>query len=249
MNPYADPRVVTDVESCFFYHRMEIPGVGVVGGHWDLRDTIDDYLAGHGFEGQRVLDVGSASGFVSFEMERRGADVVSFDMAPDGRWDVVPLAGLDVEAAFAKKRREWISLTNAYWLAHAALKSKARVFYGDIYDLPEGLGTFDVVFLGSVLLHLRDPFAALQSAARRAADTMIVTDMAYEASGPQVEFMPTRQGPADTWWRLSEQCVARMLDVLGFDVSHVKHSRHVSPHEAEPRTFDFFSIVARRTAR
>ena len=77
---------------------MELPGVGVVGGQWDLRETIEDYLAAFPFAGKRVLDVGAARGFPSFEMERRGAEVVSFDMSPDGRWDIVPLVGLDLDA-------------------------------------------------------------------------------------------------------------------------------------------------------
>jgi hypothetical protein len=98
MKPYADPRAVRDIENCFFYHRMELPGVGVVGGQWDLRETIEDYLAAFPFAGKRVLDVGAASGFPGFEMERRGAEVVSFDMSPDGRWDIVPLVGLDLDA-------------------------------------------------------------------------------------------------------------------------------------------------------
>jgi hypothetical protein len=161
MTPYADPRPVGDIESCYFYHRMELPGVGVVAGQWDLRQTVEDYLAGFPFAGKRVLDVGAASGFPSFEMERRGADVVSFDMSPDGRWDIVPLAGADLGAAVHHKRKSWKALTNANWLAHAALRSSAKVRYGDIYRLPEALGDFNVAFLGSVLLHLQNPFEAL----------------------------------------------------------------------------------------
>jgi SAM-dependent methyltransferase len=249
MSLYAEPREVTDPRECFFYHRMEVPGLGLVGGHWDLRKTVDAYLAGHSFKGKRVLDVGSASGFLTFEMERRGAEVVSFDMAPDGQWDVVPLGGLDLEAAYEHKRNDWRALTNAYWLAHAAVKSKAKVFYGDIYNLPPALGTFDIVFLGSVLLHLRDPFAALYSACRRAADTVIVTDMTFQTAGPQMEFVPTRTGPADTWWRLSEECVATMLDVIGFDIVERQHSQHVSTHEDAARTFDFYTLVTKRGER
>lgn len=248
MTPYADPRPVHDIKSCYFYHRMDLPGIGVVGGDWDLRSTIEDYLAGFQFAGKRVLDVGAASGFPSFEMERRGAEVVSFDMAPDGRWDIVPLAGLDVDAAVQYKRESWVSLTNAYWFAHAALHSEAKAAYGNIYDISEELGTFDVAFLGAVLLHLKDPFEALRSAARRTRDILIVTDMAYHTSGPQMEFVPTRVGPPDTWWRLSEECVAQMLDVLGFDVVYSKRSWHTSVYEAKARSFEFFSMVGRLAA-
>jgi SAM-dependent methyltransferase len=225
---------------------MDLPGVGLVGGQWDLRTTIESYLAGFQFAGKRVLDVGAASGFPSFEMERRGAEVVSFDMSPDGRWDIVPIAGMDVDAAVMHKRSSWEALTNAYWFAHAALRSRAKVFYGDIYNLPESLGTFDAAFIGSVLLHLQNPFEGLRSAARCTRDALIVTEPAYPATGAQMEFAPTRVGPADTWWRLSEGCVAQMMDVLGFDVEFVSHSRHTLTDEKNPRTFEFFSVVGRR---
>jgi SAM-dependent methyltransferase len=248
MTPYADPRPVGDIESCYFYHRMELPGVGVVGGQWDLRRTIGDYLAGFRFASKRVLDVGAASGFPSFEMERRGAEVVSFDMSPDGQWDIVPLAGADLAAEFHHKRESWKALTNAYWFAHAALRSSAKVCYGDIYRLPDTLGTFDVAFLGSVLLHLQNPFEALRSAARRTRDALIVTEPAYPAPGAQMEFVPTRHGPSDTWWRLSQGCVAQMMDVLGFDIDSTTHSRHTLVDEKNPRAFEFFSVVGRRRA-
>jgi SAM-dependent methyltransferase len=210
------------------------------------RQTVEDYLAGFPFAGKRVLDVGAASGFPSFEMERRGADVVSFDMSPDGRWDIVPLAGADLGAAVHHKRKSWKALTNANWLAHAALRSSAKVRYGDIYRLPEALGDFNVAFLGSVLLHLQNPFEALRSAARRTRDALIVTEPAYPASGAQMEFVPTRRGASDTWWRLSQGCVVQMMDVLGFDIASITHSRHTLVDEKNPRAFEFFSVVGRR---
>ena len=57
-----------------------------------LRKTIDDYLGNFDFRGKRVLDVGTATGFLSFEMEKRGAEVVSFDMASRAQWQLVPFS-------------------------------------------------------------------------------------------------------------------------------------------------------------
>jgi hypothetical protein len=34
---YAQPRSVTDPESCIFYHTIDIPGYGTMKGEWDLR--------------------------------------------------------------------------------------------------------------------------------------------------------------------------------------------------------------------
>ena len=71
MELYASPRNVQNLSDCFFYHTMELPGIGVVEGQWDLRGRLDDYLGGVPLVGRRVLDVGSASGFLSFEMEKK----------------------------------------------------------------------------------------------------------------------------------------------------------------------------------
>lgn len=58
ISPFAEERLVTNIEDCYFYHTMDIPGHGVVEGEWDLRANISNYLGGCNFQGQRVLDVG-----------------------------------------------------------------------------------------------------------------------------------------------------------------------------------------------
>ena len=80
---YAEPRVVTELEECYFYHSMEIPGYGLVEGPWDLRGGVDDYLGGVDLNGKRVLEVGTASGFLCYTMEGRGADVVAYDLSDE----------------------------------------------------------------------------------------------------------------------------------------------------------------------
>ena len=63
---------------------------------------------------------------------------------------------------------------------HRVLKSKAKVVYGSIYQIPEEIGKVDIATFGSILLHLRDPFLAMQSALRLVKETVIVTDLARE---------------------------------------------------------------------
>jgi hypothetical protein len=55
--PFATPRHVTDPAECYFYHLEELPGLGVVGSEWDLRDVKDAYLGGVAFSGRRVLEM------------------------------------------------------------------------------------------------------------------------------------------------------------------------------------------------
>jgi hypothetical protein len=67
---FKSPRNVRDVAECAFYHYMDLPG------YWDLRPTIDEYLGRFDFRDKRALDVGAASGYLTFEMEKRGAGMV-----------------------------------------------------------------------------------------------------------------------------------------------------------------------------
>ena len=72
MNLFAPPRFVDRLEDCFFYHAMDLPGFGLVPAHWDLRGRFDEYIGGVDVRGKSVLDVGTATGFLSFEAEKRG---------------------------------------------------------------------------------------------------------------------------------------------------------------------------------
>ena len=118
--------------------------MGKIIGLWDLRQTVDDYLGRIDFAGKRVLEIGPASGFLTIEMERRGADVVAVELPEDVGWDFVPFP----EAFLAPVREKQIN--------HAANKSKAKLIHADIYNLPE-IGEFDVAVLASVLLHCQCP--------------------------------------------------------------------------------------------
>ena len=123
---YAEPRTVTDLEECYFYHSMEIPGYGLVEGPWDLRGGVDDYLGGVDLRDKRVLEVGTASGFLCFTMEGRGADVVAYDLSDKQSWDVVPYAQYDHESFDSERREHLRKLNNSWWLAPTARSSRRR---------------------------------------------------------------------------------------------------------------------------
>ncbi len=224
--PYAEPQTVDSIESCFFYHSMELPTLGLVEGAWDLRGVIDDYLGGVDVQGKRVLDIGAASGYLTFELERLGAQVVSFDIAEDGLFDCVPHAGGDLVALQEKMRGYADAIKRAYWLAHRLHGSSAQVVHGDVYDLPASIGAIDVAVFGMILGHLRDPFAALAAAARLEPQMIVVTNQTSpddRGSGPYAHWMPSREnGETNAWWGLSVGCLKQMLEVLGYDVIDVR---------------------------
>src|SRR2546421_11964965 len=129
-NIFAAPRKVDDVAYCYFSHTMEPPSRGVIQGRdWDLRGRVDEYLGNVDFAGQRVLEIGPASGFLTFEMEKRGADVVSVEVTDEHGWDFVPYPDKRLEEVFGPRRIEVQQLKNSYWFSHAAHRSNAKVYY------------------------------------------------------------------------------------------------------------------------
>jgi hypothetical protein len=234
---YAPERVVTELADCDFYHTMDVPSYGCIKGDWDLRRGIRDYLGHVPLAGKRVIDVGAANGCLSFHMEAQGADVISYDLSADDPWDVVPFAGMRFTDYLAHRREHLRRINNGYWLCHRALKSRARMLHGTVYAMPEAVGTVDVAVFGSILLHLRDPFLALQSVLRLTKETVILADVASrrDAIGflfggllrPKMTFLPQskNRGPLDTWWNLSPEVIRRFLGVLGFGDTRMKYHR------------------------
>lgn len=197
---YAAPREIASLEDCYFYHTMDVPGFGTVKGEWDLRGAIDQYLGRYDFAHKRVLDIGAASGILTFHMEQHGAQVVSYDLSDEYDWDIVPFKVNDNETARAERRAHLRRINNSFWLCHKAFQSSARMVNGAVYDIPREIGPVDVAVFGSILLHLRDPFLALENGARLAQEAIIVADVSpYGRLASQFlrrpRFMPKAKRP------------------------------------------------------
>jgi len=113
-SPYATPREVVSLADCYYYHTMNLPGIGVIPGEWDLRKGVCAYLGHVSVAGKRVLEVGTADGFLAFEMERQGAEVVALDISENEDWDIVPYGGHPSNAV-RLERRNHIRRTNNAW--------------------------------------------------------------------------------------------------------------------------------------
>lgn len=221
---YATPQTVDTPDGLFFYHSIDLPGVGSMQGDWDLRADTRAYLGNVDFRGKRALDVGTAGGYLTFKMEEYGANVVSHDIGAGSDWDIVPhykLAG-KLPAIRAQADRAIDSLKRAYWFSHRALGSKAQAYYGSVYSLPAELGQFDVVVYGMILTHLRDPFLALYQGARLCRDTLIVTGIWSAENRPVATFRPSADDTSNlgikSWWFLSKSAIEAMVGTMGFKV-------------------------------
>jgi SAM-dependent methyltransferase len=211
---------------------MALPGIGDVAGIWDLRSTIDVYLGEQAFREKRCLDVGTASGYLAFEMERRGAaEVIAVDVSGAERLDYVPFAtGPDLATRMSAAADVLLHIQRSFWVAHRALRSRVRVHYGSIYDLPDALGQFEMVMMGMVLPHLRDPLRALENAALRCSDTLVIAQQAPQIDEAYAYFLPQAGVALDrVWWSVSEACLDRMLGILGFEVEDRFRAEHACP--------------------
>ena len=144
-----------------WYHTIELaPGVETPG-YVDMRPVADRILPAD-LSGRRTLDVGTFDGFWAFEMERRGAEVTAIDVEriDDAEWPPHKRAELsrEVEAS-------GVELGRGFRLASEALDSRVRRVVCNIYDLaPERIsGPVDLAFIGTLLLHLRDPVRGLEA--------------------------------------------------------------------------------------
>ena len=249
---FAAPRTVRSPDDCSFYHAMDLLGFGTVKAqsYWDLRGRFEDYTGRVDLRGKRFLEIGTASGFISFEAERRGAEVVSFDMERAEQRQIVPTR--HIRATWSEQveysRHELNRVKNAYWLAHRALGSQAQAFYGDIYNIPEELGAFDVVFFGQVLVHIRDPLWALYQGASLCRDTLVITEGMIEDPVPRMLFIHREDATAGPtgWWHLSTKLYEQWLATLDFEIKNLTggHYPYVTPEGVHP--YHLSTIVARR---
>lgn len=149
--------LVERVSQIDWYHAVELPHGIVTPGRADHRDQVSRYGLPEDMTGMRALDVATFDGFWAFEMERRGADVLATDI---GCWSEA-----DIPARWAERMLpEQNAVTgDGFRLAKELLESRVERKAISVYDLnPEDIGTFDVVMMSDLLLHVRDPQEALE---------------------------------------------------------------------------------------
>jgi hypothetical protein len=250
--PFIDPPARIAKEDCEFYHWLDLPSE-TVSGQWDLRGRIGDYLGNTSVKGRSIIDVGTASGFLTFEMEKHGAEVVSFDAASAKDIAFIPLYG----HPYVTNHSEWCLTTdaylsrlkNSYWYAHRALQSNSKVIYGNVYDIDTYGYTFDIAVIGQILIHLRDPVTALAAVSRLCRDVLIIAEGTHESSDTvgKMYARHTAGGPPYIWWQLSIPLYKELLAMFGFEIEQVTKNSYPCVHEYVTGSVSVTTIVARRT--
>ena len=199
-------------------------------GHYGLPDRLD---------GLRVLDVGTWDGFWAFELERRGAaEVVALDLDHEAgpRLPAAPAAEGVPDPAAGRELRDGARA--------AGVEGQADRLQRSTTPCPEDLGTFDLVFCGSVIMHLRDQLLALERIAGLCSGTFISAEE-YDRLAELIPFPVSRyradREAAVVFWLPSARTWRRMLWTAGFDRVEEKarftlestngiHVRHVVHH-------------------
>lgn len=213
-----DDRSLRDeVAALEWYHTIELaPGV-VTPGWFDLR-AITKQIPWPDLTGKRCLDVGTFDGFWALEMERRGAaEIVGVDLLDPRRWDWP--VGSPEEVLEQVGRRKGAG--RGFEIVQEALGSTVRRIELSVYDLdPDTVGTFDVVYLGSILLHLRDPVRALERVRTVCSGDLIVVDAVdlplSTMTRRPVAVLDGRDRP--WWWKPNVAGLVRMVEAGGFQV-------------------------------
>ncbi len=198
--------------SLTWYHTIDLGNGVVTPGIYDHRAYLGHYGLPKNMRGISALDIGAASGFFSFEMEKRGAEVTATDLPTWTAHDFGPLYEMEMGTDQAEQY-----LHDPFLFAHKTLGSRVSRNLINIYDInPESMGRFDLVFCGSVLVHLTDPAKALwriQSVTKEAA---IIATPVYllRRSEPLALFVGHERG--DGWWLPNRPALEAMLRSAGF---------------------------------
>ncbi len=216
----------------YWFHRIELaPDLITPGWSDPLTQKLPFFGLPERMDGMRVLDVGCAEGFFSFEAERRGArEVIAIDSFPDS--------------------------VRRFNICRAALDSRATAFLTNVYDLSlRAFGTFDLIMFFGVLYHLRNPILALEKLFSICCGRLLLQTHGFEdpAIGDQsmARFYPfgIESGPPEkrSWdptvfWVANGACIRDMLAHVGFTdieqipgpAGHVFRARVPTPSAGTP---------------
>lgn len=206
-----------------WFHNLHLPdGIQTAPDHWLGNfpafkwQEIANYIPAD-LSGWRVLDVGCNAGFYSFELARRGADVL----------------GIDVDTHY---------LRQAGWAAEKmGMQDKARFKQLQVYDLARSSESFDLIWFMGVFYHLRYPLLALDILAERNTDMMVFQTLSMPGESaekdtwdrpinergdllkegwPKMAFIEHKfSGDPTNWWLANHAGIEAMLRSCGYKIT------------------------------
>lgn len=207
-----------------WFHNLHLPnGIKTAPNHFlgdfpsfkwrQLKDHIPADL-----EGWKVLDIGCNAGFYTFELAKRGAQVLGIDLDPH-------------------------YLAQARWAAQVyGLEDQVEFKQMQVYDLWKMQEKFDLVWFMGVFYHLRYPMLALDIVADKVKQMMVFQTLMMpdnaekviksdyhindrkemlEEGWPKMAFVEDRlAGDPTNWWVPNQAGIKAMLRTCGLKTIH-----------------------------
>jgi tRNA (mo5U34)-methyltransferase len=216
-----------------WFHNLHLPnGVQTAPDHYfgdfpsfkwnDIKTAIPKNL-----EGWTALDIGCNAGFYSFELAKRGADVLGIDLDPH-------------------------YLRQAKWAAkQMGLNNKVKFKQMQVYDIAKMKRSFDIIIFMGVFYHLRYPMLALDIVTEKVNKLLVFQtltmpgeeifetppDMGIDdrkkmlkKGWPQMSFIEKKlAGDVTNWWAPNHSCILAMLRTCGLSVvSNPGHEMYIA---------------------
>jgi tRNA (mo5U34)-methyltransferase len=200
-----------------WYHVIELePGV-TTPGFADLRGLVADANIPGDLTGQRAIDVGTFDGFWAFELEKRGAQVIGIDVD-----EIPPPDAPEAKRQQVLEELDGVTPGTGFHLLKRWFGSSVERQSLNVYDMvPDRVGgPVDIVFVGAMLLHLRNPVGALEAMRKtlRPGGRLV----AFEVIDPSLDSQDipvARFKLTDTiwtWWRPNTACLLGWIECAGF---------------------------------
>ena len=141
----------------YWFQKIEVlPGLFSPGWSEPETEKLPFFGLPEDLSGLRILDIGCAEGYFSFEAEKRGArEVIAIDSSPDS--------------------------VRRFNIVKSARQSSATAYLCSVYDLDrKKFGTFDLVLFYGVFYHLKHPQLALEKIADVCTGQLLFQTHIYE---------------------------------------------------------------------
>lgn len=217
-SPGARSALVERVAKRQWYHTIELaPGV-VTPGFFDHRPIARKVLPSS-LAGRRCLDVATFDGFWAVQMSERSADeVIGVDLLNPREWDWPAGSSEEAIAAVGSRMAE----ADGFRIVTEALGREIERIDCSVYDLdPQRIGHFDLVFVGSLMLHVRDPVRALTAVRSVCRGELLLMDNIDPITSVTHPWRPiaTFDGAGRPWWwRFNLAGLVRLVRSAGFEL-------------------------------
>jgi SAM-dependent methyltransferase len=214
-----------------WYHSYYFDNGYEVRGDYNIGADVHEYGFPESMSGLRVLDCRTGAGWFAHYFEQLGAEVVTVDSRGYEAFDVYGGdPSFEPPADSAPDRFDTngepvfdSAVSKGFWVMKNLLGSGVQFKNARLYDLgPELFGgeLFDLVFLGAILCHVRDPIRALMAARRICRGTVIASTPVITGE-PESEVLPRQYLPFTaidriSWWVPNEACFRHWFLAAGF---------------------------------